>query len=565
MCGIWLLCGLHSYESLHKNDCFTKISCRGPDAWRLEMDSKMKNILLGFHRLSIVDGLYGMQPMQLHKYPHLTLMCNGEIYNHKTIAKEFDFENETKCDVECIIHLYAAGGIENVVKNLDGVFSFILIDANKRLIHIARDPYGVRPCFSLKTTNGVLGICSEAKGLISLGNELSDVDWKVTPFPPGCYESYSVGDDGRVALKAQQRYYEIGSSKPTFKTSVAWEDLPNEMFESNIRTLFTAAVEKRLMSERRIGCLLSGGLDSSLVASLLVTLAKKNNLPYKIQSFSIGMGNSPDLIAARQVAEFIGTEHHEVTFTEKDVSKVLDKVIYTLETPDITTIRASVGMYLLSEYIKKNTNSTVILSGEGADEIAQGYIYFRDAPDPLAGHNESLRLLKDIYLFDGLRADRTTAAHSLELRLPFLDLQFSSYYLSLPPEVKQPRNGVEKYLLRNSFADMNLLPENILWRHKEAFSDGVASMSKSLFEVIQDIVDGVISDEDFESNAGAYTVCTPRTKESYYYRKVFEKHYPNHCDRFMGYFWMPKWTNVTDPSARFIPHYAAGKKTNAFI
>ncbi|KAL0276996.1 UNVERIFIED_CONTAM: hypothetical protein PYX00_004435 [Menopon gallinae] len=559
MCGIWLLCGMESHESLHCNDCFTKIAHRGPDAWRLEMDSRMQNIFLGFHRLSIVDGLYGMQPMQLHRYPHITLLCNGEIYNCERLRSQFDFQYETKCDVECIIHLYAKFGMEKTVQNLDGVFAFIIIDAEKKEIHIARDPYGVRPAFILNTSDGVLGVCSEAKGLISMGRELNGKNWKITPFPPGCWESYSVEKSGLVKLKNRLRFYEIGLSKPSFQVLVPWEDLNATDVKENIRRLFTAAVEKRLMSDRRIGCLLSGGLDSSLVAALLVKAAKKHNLPYKIQSFSIGMGTSPDLIAARQVAEYIGTEHHEVIFSEDDVAKLLDDVIYTLETPDITTIRASLGMYLLSRYIKDNTDTTVIFSGEGADELAQGYIYFRDAPNPKEAHDESVRLLRDIYLFDGLRADRTTAAHSLELRLPFLDQQFSSYYLSLSPESRQPVNGVEKHLLRDAFNGTNLIPDNILWRHKEAFSDGVASVSKSLFQVIGEIVDKIIPDSDFTKLASSYNCCTPKTKEALYYRMEFEKSFPNHCQQFMGYFWMPKWSEATDPSARFISHYKADK------
>lgn len=209
----------------------------------------------------------------------------------------------------------------------------------------------------------------------------------------------------------------------------------------NIRKLFSSSIEKRLMADRKIGCLLSGGLDSSLVAAVLVKFSKEYNLPYKIQSFAIGMEDSPDVQAARQVADYIGTEHHEIIFTADDIAKVLDDVIYSLETFDITTIRASIGMYILARYIKKNTSTTVIFSGEGADEVAQGYIYFRDAPDAHDAHQESLRLLKDIYLYDGLRADRTMSAHSLELRVPFLDLQLTNYYLSLDPASRQPQSN----------------------------------------------------------------------------------------------------------------------------
>lgn len=323
------------------------------------------------------------------------------------------------------------------------------------------------------------------------------------------------------------------------------------------------AVRKRLMADRRIGCLLSGGLDSSLIAALLVKEAKKANLPYKIQSFACGMGDSPDIRAAREVAKFIGTEHHEIIFTEEDVASVLDDVIYYLETPDITTIRASIGMYLISKYVVENTETTVLFSGEGADELAQGYIYFRDAPTAAAGHEESLRLLREIYLFDGLRADRTMAAQSLELRVPFLDLQFTSYYLSLAPELRQPKDGIEKHLLRSAFDKEKLLPSHILWRHKEAFSDGVASHKKSLFVTLQEIIEKRIPTKfDPMEAEKLYPHCTPKTKEAFYYRQVFEKDYPELAKNFIPFFWMPRWVEgVSDPSARFIKHYAANDAT----
>lgn len=220
-------------------------------------------------------------------------------------------------------------------------------------------------------------------------------------------------------------------------------------------------------------------------------------------------------------------------------------------------------MYLVSRYIKQNTATTVIFSGEGADELAQGYIYFRDAPNPIEAHNESVRLLKDIYLYDGLRADRTTSAFSLELRVPFLDIQFTNYYLSLDAASRQPQGGIEKYLLRSAFNDTNLLPSNILWRHKEAFSDGVTSIKKSLFHVIHDIVNARISDEELQKAHSKFPHCTPKTKEALYYRKIFEKYYEGQAESFVPYFWMPRWIKgISDPSARFIIHYAADVKNN---
>ena len=559
MCGIWALFGLDAQPLACICENFEKIKHRGPEAFKFESDTAVKNGYLGFHRLAIVDNLHGMQPMRLYKYPHLFLLCNGEIYNNREIGQEYGFQFVTQCDVEVIIHLYANVGAQNVARMLDGVFAFCLMDIERRRILIGRDPYGVRPAFRLSSDDGQLAVCSESKGLMGIKKRAKSKQL-LEPFPPGHYEEYEILSDGRTKLLTRVNYHKPGD-KPGFKAYTPWNALRSADIQGNIRTLLSAAVKKRLMADRRIGCLLSGGLDSSLIAALLVKHAKEENLPYKIQSFAIGMDDSPDIIAARQVADHVGTEHHEILFSQEDVVDVLDELICQLETYDITTIRASIGMYLISRYIKRSTEATVIFSGEGADELAQGYIYFRDAPNAVEAHNESVRLLKDIYLFDGLRADRTTSAFSLELRVPFLDIQFTSYYLSLDGASRQPQGGIEKYLLRSAFDGTNLLPSNILWRHKEAFSDGVTSVKKSLFQIIHDVVGNSISDEDLEKAQLKYPHCTPKTKEALYYRNVFERHYAGQAESFVPYFWMPRWVKgVRDPSARFITHYAADVK-----
>ncbi|KAK4880630.1 hypothetical protein RN001_008776 [Aquatica leii] len=565
MCGIWAIFGLDCNLQEHCGSSFSKITHRGPDAWRIEYDNRIKNCCIGFHRLTIVDSTYGMQPMKLHQYPHSMLICNGEIYNCIRLKEEHSFDYETNSDVESIFHLYEKFGIEKCVKSLDGVFAFCLVDVPKRRVVLSRDPYGVRPLFRIHSKNGILAICSEAKGIVPISKELNGEGFCLEPFPPGTFEEYELFDDGKTKLIRREVYHTPGD-RPSFKPYFPYEDLSND-YLTNIKNLFTMAIKKRLMAHRRIGCLLSGGLDSSLVAALLVQEARKANLSYKIQSFSVGMDDSPDIKAAREVADFIGTEHHEIIFTEEDVSKVLNKVIYHLESPDITTIRASIGMYIIAKYILENTDTTVIFSGEGADELCQGYIYFRDAPTANAGHEESLRLLKQIYLFDGLRADRTIAAHSLELRVPFLDLQFTNYFLSLPKDIRQPKDmKLEKYLLRSAFDNCNLLPHHILWRHKEAFSDGVASKKKSLFTILQEIIDkrrpGLF---DVKVAQQKYPHCTPKTKESFYYREIFESFYPKLATNFIPFYWMPRWTNVDDPSARFISHYAADETDKEIV
>ncbi|XP_065340683.1 asparagine synthetase [glutamine-hydrolyzing]-like [Cloeon dipterum] len=551
MCGIWAVFGVQVDPSMH-HQTVVKITHRGPDAWRTECDNRLKSGCLGFHRLTINDSLCGMQPMRRASNPHHTLLCNGEIYNGQRLRDEFGFEYESKCDVECILHLYEKHGADGTAKYLDGVFAFCLVDTLNRRVILARDPFGVRPLFRITGPGGVLAVCSEAKGLIAMKGE---EEWRMDPFLPGYFEEYELNSEGGAALIRKEQFYVIGD-KPHYSLAVPEEEITDDMY-SNIRTLLTSAVQKRLLSDRRIGCLLSGGLDSSLVAALLVQIAKDTGLKYQVQTFSIGMGDeSPDLLAARKVAAHIGSEHHEVIFTEEDVSSALDSVLYHLETSDITTVRASIPMFLLSRYIKENTDSTVIFSGEGADEVAQGYIYFRDAPSAEEAHEESLRLLNELYIYDVLRSDRSTAAHSLEVRVPFLDHQFSSYYLSLPKDLRQPQNGVEKYILRKAFDEADLLPHDILWRHKEAFSDGVASKKKPIFKILQEVVEPLVASEELEEAAERFPHCTPKTKEAFYYRRAFEENFPGQ-DHWLPYFWMPRWSEADDPSAQFISHYAA--------
>ncbi|KAJ8314233.1 hypothetical protein KUTeg_008794 [Tegillarca granosa] len=480
MCGIWAVFGTDEDTCVQCNAAH-KITHRGPDAFRIESIHLIPKSCLGFHRLAIVDDLAGMQPMRVYRYPHIWLLYNGEIYNHKLTRKEFDFPHDTECDGESIIHLYHHGGIEFAAKHLDGVFAFVLLDTANRKVFLGRDTYGIRPMFRFFTDDGFLAVCSEAK--------------------------------------------------------------ENDQKES-IRRLFTAAVKKRLMADRRIG-----GLDSSLVAAILVKLAKEKGISYPIQTFSIGMEGSPDIEAAKKVADHLGTEHHAIIFTPEEGIDALKDVIYHLESYDITTIRASVV-----STSRRRQDTTVILSGEGSDEIAQGYIYFHNAPTPEEGDKESLRLCNDLHMYDVLRGDRTTAAWGLEIRVPFLDHQFSSYYLSLPPKDKIPQKGIEKYLLRAAFDSEGLLPDEILWRPKEAFSDGVSSAKRSWYEVLQDFINEQINDIDVEKASSKYSFNPPKSKEALYYRQLFQEFFPK-LSHLIPYYWMPKWSKTSDPSARTLKHY----------
>ncbi|CAH1264757.1 ASNS [Branchiostoma lanceolatum] len=554
MCGIWALFG-GGENVAEQCSCAQKIAHRGPDCFRLESVRHFDRCVLGFHRLCINDGEHGMQPMRIRKYPHLWLCCNGEIYNHKQLRDQFGFDCETECDCEIILHLYEKGGVQFAAEQLDGVFAFVLLDTNRRQVCFARDTFGVRPLFSLKEGNNVLAVCSEVKGLIGMIKKPQNGGAKPTikAFPPGCYEVCDMSDGGRATPKEQGRFHAIGDM-PKYNVMAKPSMTQNQDHLDMIRLLLEAAVQKRLMSERRVGCLLSGGLDSSLIAALLTKNAAKAGITYPIQTYSIGMEGSPDIAAARKVAKHIGSEHHEVTMTRREVLGAIDEIIYCLESYDILSVRASMGNYLLARYIKRETDSVVIYSGEGSDELTWGYINFKKAPTTESADAEGRRLLEELYLYDVLRSDRNTAAHGLEVRVPFLDHAFTGYYLSLAPELRRSRDGVEKFLLREAFSGMGLLPEDILWRPKEGFSDGTSPADNPLHLLIRDFVQNKVTDEMMENATKRFPVNPPQSKEAYYYRQVFERHYPGRADLIPAY-WSPKWTGSKDPCARTYANY----------
>ncbi|XP_058605211.1 asparagine synthetase [glutamine-hydrolyzing]-like [Onychostoma macrolepis] len=559
MCGIWALFGSDECLAVQCTNAM-KIAHRGPDAFRFENVNGFTNCCFGFHRLAIVDQLYGMQPLRVKKFPYLWLCYNGEIYNHIRLKENFEFEYQTKVDGEILLHLYDRFGIQKMASLLDGVFAFILLDTANKKVFLGRDTYGVRPLFKLLTDDGFLAVCSEAKGLTQVTHFMSSPA-KITPFPPGHVEVFNLKPTGKVESVLMDCFH-CCTDEPKHASYNNLQGLGTgfelETVKNNIRILFENAVKKRLMAHRRIGCLLSGGLDSSLVAATLVKLAKEEQLPYPVQTFAIGADDSPDVAAARKVAAYIGSEHHEVSFTPEEGIRALEEVIFHLESYDITTVRASVGMYLISKYVREKTDSVVIFSGEGSDELTQGYIYFHKAPSPKVGAEESVRLLKELYLFDVLRADRTTAAHGLELRVPFLDHRFTAYYLSVPEEMRAPKDGVEKHLLRESFKGMKLIPDEILWRRKEAFSDGMTSMKKSWYTSLQEHIESEVNDSQLEKAVKLFPFNPPTTKEGLYFRQVFEKMYPGRCE-WTPHYWMPRWINATDPSARTLSIYKPDK------
>ncbi len=528
MCGIFLYKG-NRYNWSDLSDSFDLITYRGPDnSQHNRIDS---DILFGFHRLAIMGmNKAGNQPMKHPDDNSLTLVCNGEIYNYLELANKYGFDLKTGSDSEIILQMYKKLGIEKTVNELDGVFMFVLHDARTNTLFASRDPMGVRPGFLGYKENEIF-ICSEAKPMMKFCDE-------ITPFPPGTWWSSK-------NISQYNRYF--------FYQADRIDEYHEDVICDEINRLLTSAVKKRLMSEREIGCLLSGGLDSSLITSLVSQFQPDGQL----NTFSIGMKGSIDLEYSQIVANYLNTKHHQIEISANEFLEAIETVIYNIESYDTTTVRASVGNYLVSKYIKENTNCKVIFNGDGSDEVCCGYVYLKNAPSINELQNESERLIKEIFYFDVLRSDRSISCNGLEARTPFLDKSFVKYYLSIPAELKQfdGIDRLEKHLLRKAFHGYDILPNEVLWRRKCAFSDGVSSQNNSWHKIIQNHIDKIITDKEFNELKDTYDHCPPQLKESYYYRKVFDSFFPNQ-HKLIPHFWMPKWTNVTDPSARELEEYS---------
>uniref|UniRef100_A0A6C0B5F4 asparagine synthase (glutamine-hydrolyzing) n=1 Tax=viral metagenome TaxID=1070528 RepID=A0A6C0B5F4_9ZZZZ len=537
MCGIFGFIddASLSTEQLNLLKTFAmKCQHRGPDNTQEKLINN--NIYLVFHRLMINDiSERGNQPISHPSDNSLTLICNGEIYNYKELAEDNDFKMKSSSDCEIILHMYKKYGIEHTVKNLDGVFAFILVDETLNRVWAARDPIGVRSMFIGETETSTC-VASELKSITN--SKISLVN-NIRQFPPGHYCDL-MEHQGKTFVK----YYEY-----SYPTNL---DTDPDVIMSNIKRLLIKATGKRLLSERKIGCLLSGGLDSSLIAGILCEFYE----PSELSTFSIGLEGSVDLKYARIVADYLGTDHHEVIVTEEEMLNTLEEDIQMIESYDTTTVRASTPMYILSKYIRDNTDVVVIFSGEGSDESSGSYMYFHNAPDATEFKKETVRLMEDLCYFDVLRCDKSTAGAGLEVRVPFLDKEFLQYYLSIKPELKMPKTfKIEKYLLRKAFESAAIIPTEVLWRKKEGMSDGVSSEKKAWFEIIQNKVSKHISDREFSILSGKYSHCIPQIKESLYYREVFCENYEN-CDTTIPYYWLPKWSgDITEPSARVLNCY----------
>ena len=526
MCSIMGFCGSDAdYEVFKK--CLERTASRGPDDSRI-VDTGSG--LLGFNRLAIM-GLSpeGMQPFELDgSY----CVCNGEIYGFKKQRDElvklgYSFKSGSDCEI--LLPLYFEYGV-GMFEKLDAEFALIIYDGKSGEYIAARDPIGIRPLYYGYLPSGEIAFASEPKCLVGLCGH-------ILPFPPGCY--YKGGKFFR--------YRDIARVD-----KVCGDDL--ETVCTKIREKLIAGVEKRLVSDAKVGFLLSGGLDSSLVCAIA---AKKSDKP--IRTFAIGMDKDAiDLKYAKQAAEYIGSEHTEVFMTKEQVIASLEEVIKILGTFDITTVRASMGMYLLCKWIHENTDIRVILTGEISDELF-GYKYTDFAPSAGAFQEEAVKRIRELHMYDVLRADRCISANSLEARVPFGDLDFVSYVMSVDPRKKLNTYGKGKYLLRHAF-EGDYLPDEILWREKAAFSDAVGH---SMVDDLKEYAEKFYTDEEFETLKSKYTHAAPFTKESLLYREIFEKYYPGQAEMIVD-FWMPNksWAgcNVSDPSARVLSNYGDSGK-----
>ena len=518
----------HDLSAAKFKEYLLRTVMRGPDDQRV-VEGPFG--LMGFGRLAIM-GLTpeGMQPFYRGAD---CVVCNGELYGfrfEKEILKRRGYKFQSDCDCEILLPLYYEYGLD-MFRHMDSEFALIMYDSRKDRLIAARDPIGIRPLFYGYLADGSIIFASEAKNLVGLCAH-------VFPFPPGHYYK-----DGKFV-----RYADL-----TTVTRYSDDDL--DTVTKKIREKLISAVEKRLDADAPLGFLLSGGLDSSLVCAISAKLLGK-----KIRTFAIGMDLDPiDLKYAKETADFIGAEHTEVTMTRQQVLDSLETVIALLGTYDITTIRASMGMYLCCKAIHEQTDVRVLMTGEISDELF-GYKYTDFAPSAEAFQQEAKKRVDELYMYDVLRADRCISVNSLEARVPFGDLDFVKYVMSIRPELKLNTYDMGKYLLRKAFADDHILPDDILWRQKAAFSDAVGH---SMVDDLKAYAESLYSDEAFGRGCEKYTFAKPFTKESLLYRDIFEKYYPGQADMVKD-FWMPnkawKGCDVKDPSARVLSNYGASGK-----
>lgn len=505
---------------------------RGPDWSGIYSD---ENAIMAHERLSIVDPKSGDQPL-ISKDGNLVLVVNGEIYNHLNIRKSTsNFEYQTNSDCESILALYEEKG-EGFLDDLNGMFGFALYDKKNNTYLIARDHIGIIPLYIGWDQHETFYVASELKALEGYCS-------KIELFPPGHYYSSKSKTFKKWYQRDWMDYENVKDNKTDLKV---------------LKLALEEAVQRQLMSDVPYGVLLSGGLDSSLTSAI----AKKctTNTGSQLHSFAIGLEGSPDLAASRKVAEYIGSEHHEIKYTLQEGLDAIRNVIYHLETYDVTTVRASTPMYILARVIK-SMGIKMVLTGEGADEIFGGYLYFHKAPNAKEFHQETLRKLERLNQYDCLRANKSLAAWGVEGRVPFLDKEFIDVAMRINPEDKMAKNGrIEKWVVRKALEDY--LPEEVLWRQKEQFSDGVGY---GWIDMLRDFAEKNVSDSELKNAVSKFPINTPDSKEAYLYRNIFNEHFPSDqatrtvpfessiaCSTAIALEWDESFKNNADPSGRAV-------------
>ena len=546
MCGIVAILNIKNQTQELRQKALRmsqKIRHRGPDWSGIYCGG---SAILAHERLSIVDPESGGQPLFSPDHKQV-LTVNGEIYNHQVIRRQcadsYDFQTGSDCEV--ILALYREKGI-NFLEDLSGIFAFVLYDEERDEYLIARDPIGVIPLYIGSDSDGTLYVASELKALEGQCEQYE-------PFLPGHY--YWSKQPG------MRRYYQ--------RDWMQYDAVKDN--ETNIQALHDAlegAVRRQLMSDVPYGVLLSGGLDSSVISAIAEKYAAmrieddsqtKAYWP-RLHSFAVGLKGAPDLVKARMVAEHIGTVHHEINYTIQEGLDAIRDVIYFIETYDVTTVRASTPMYLLARVIK-SMGIKMVLSGEGADEIFGGYLYFHKAPNAKAFHEETVRKLSKLYLYDCLRANKSLTAWGVEGRVPFLDKEFLDVAMRINPEAKMcPGTTIEKRIVREAFA--NILPEEIAWRQKEQFSDGVGY---SWIDTLKTMTASAVTDEQMAHASDRFPINPPKNKEEYYYRSIFEEHFPSEsaarsvpseasvaCSTAIALEWDASFRGLNEPSGRAV-------------
>jgi asparagine synthase (glutamine-hydrolysing) len=548
MCGIWAIIDKLKKQQFKQyvND-FWNIQHRGPDNSHIET---FDNVCVGFHRLAIMDTSFtSNQPYVLRdKTRTIVFICNGEIYNYQSIDKDYNFNiNTSDCLTIPKLYIYYTNnndleGWYNLFTDyIKGEYAFMLFEFDENmLLHyyfVGRDHVGVRPLY-MSSDDDIDFYSSEIKGMLNYQG-------KVNEFPPG------------TIMKATNNVfsydYEYYNFTDIYRGVDNVENYTDNEYLRNIRKAVINSIKRRLIADRPIAFLLSGGVDSSLVASISAKI-----IGQPIRTFCCGMKGSTDMEYARMVAEHIGSNHTEVYFTEEEGLETIKDVVYTTETWDTTTIRASVGQYLVSKYIGQKTDCRVVMVGEGPDEVCSSYLFNYYAPNGNELHKCAEEYVKNIHMYDGRRADRCVSRWGLEARIPFLDPEFIKAYWTIPAEVRHPKYNCEKYWLRKAFDGYNLLPDKVLWRKKEAFSDGVSSNTRSWYSIIQEYAGNHINDDEKIVNIGNIH---PKTKEARYFMELFINRFGTKRIDVLPKYWQPKWdkygevVDYVDPSARTLDIY----------